>query len=96
MLLRDRRAGGRDAVSRSHLVFIETDDAEASEQLASFAAAPDAARRLGLTRPSPRLLAATRQIGVPGLEHANRRLAYHLGGDPASVDAARILRPPAT
>ena len=37
-----------------------------------------------------------RQIGVADLERANRRLAYCLGGDLASVDAARILRPPAT
>ena len=31
--------------------------------------------------------------GVPELERANRRLARALGGDPACVDAARILRP---
>jgi CHC2 zinc finger len=30
------------------------------------------------------------------LEQANRRLAYALGGDLASVDAARILRPPSS
>ena len=33
---------------------------------------------------------------MPELERANRRLAHALGGDLASVDAARILRPPAT
>ena len=35
-------------------------------------------------------------VTVPELERANRRLAHALGGDLASVDAARILRPPAT
>ena len=30
------------------------------------------------------------------LEQANRTIASHLGGDPASVDAARILRPAGT
>jgi hypothetical protein len=33
-------------------------------------------------------------VSVPVLERANRRLPHHLGGDLASVDAARILRPP--
>ncbi|MHB1835366.1 MAG: CHC2 zinc finger domain-containing protein [Solirubrobacteraceae bacterium] len=33
---------------------------------------------------------------MPELEHANRRLAQALGGDLACVDAARILRPPAS
>lgn len=37
-----------------------------------------------------------RPIDVAALERANRQLAHHLGGDLASVDAARILRPPAT
>jgi hypothetical protein len=30
------------------------------------------------------------------IERANRRLAHALGADPASADAARILRVPAT
>ena len=29
------------------------------------------------------------------IERANRQLAHHLAGDPASVDIARVLRPPA-
>lgn len=36
------------------------------------------------------------RVGVVELELANRRLATHLGGDLASVDAARILRPAGT
>ena len=35
-------------------------------------------------------------VTVPELERANRRLAHALGGDLASVDAARILRPPSS
>jgi hypothetical protein len=35
-------------------------------------------------------------VGVDELEQANRRLAHHLGGDLASTDAARILRPAGT
>ena len=35
-------------------------------------------------------------VTVAELEQANRRLAHALGGDLASVDAARILRPPSS
>ena len=96
VLLRDRRSGGRDAVSHSHLVFIETDGAEASEQVARFPHPPT----LLIASGSPGHVHAywhlQHPIGVDALEQANRRLAHHLGGDLASVDAARILRPPAT
>ena len=96
VLLRDRPSGGRHAVSRSHLVFIETDDVEASEQLARFVYQPTMLVASG----SPGHLHAYwhlhRAIAVSELEHANRRLAHHLGGDLASVDAARILRPPSS
>ena len=96
VLLRNRPSGGRHAVSRSHLVFIETDDAEASERLARFAHQPTMLVASG----SPGHLHAYWQlhqpIGVPELEHGNRWLAHHLGGDLASVDAARILRPPSS
>ncbi len=94
VLLRNRHSGGRHAVSHSHLVFIETDDADASARLAQFAHQPTMLVASG----SPGHLHAYwrlhRAIGVPELEHANRRLAHRLGGDLASVDAARILRPP--
>ncbi len=36
------------------------------------------------------------RVGAVELEQANRTLASHLGGDLASVDAARILRPAGT
>jgi hypothetical protein len=95
VLLRDRRAGGRDAVSTAHLVFVEID-------------APDAERKLaGFHRPTVVIGSGTpghvhaywhlrQPVEVVELERANRRLAHRLGGDSASVDAARILRPPAT
>jgi RepB DNA-primase from phage plasmid/CHC2 zinc finger len=83
-------------VSRSHLVFVEL-DAPASERLLERSPAP------------PSMLVAS---GTPGHVHAywllcapvsaqaaqdaNRLLALRVGGDLASVDAARILRPPQT
>jgi hypothetical protein len=96
VLLRDRRGGGRDAVSRSHLVFIETDDPKSSEWVAGFAHRPTMLVASG----SPGHLHVYWELehptGVREVERANRRLAQHLGGDLASVDAARILRPPST
>jgi RepB DNA-primase from phage plasmid/CHC2 zinc finger len=94
VLLRTQRAGGRDAVSGSHLAFIEIDTPDAQQRLREFAHPPTMLVASG----SPGHLHAYWQlstpIGVHDLEAANRRLAYTLGGDLASVDAARILRPP--
>ncbi|MGI8412374.1 MAG: CHC2 zinc finger domain-containing protein [Solirubrobacteraceae bacterium] len=96
VLLRARRAGGRDAVTPSHLAFIEIDSSDASERLERFAHPPS----MTIASGTPGHLHAywTLQAPVsPGvLERANRRLAHHLGGDLASVDAARILRPAGT
>ena len=71
---------------------------------------PDALKRLDQYRCPPTIVIASG--GSPGhahaywqllppveldeLEQANRRLAIRLGGDLASVDAARILRPPSS
>ena len=38
----------------------------------------------------------TKPLARDEIERANRRLAHALGADPASADAARILRVPAT
>jgi hypothetical protein len=96
VVLRDRRAGGRDSVSRSHLVFIETDDAEASARLARYEHPPTLLVASGSPGHLHVYWQLRHQIDVPELEQANRKLAHHLGGDLASVDAARILRPPST
>lgn len=68
-----------------------------------------AARALEPVEPAPNLVVATGGVGhlhaywsltagVPPriIERANRRLAWALGGDLNSTDAARILRPPDT
>ena len=95
VLLRRRRGGGRDACEHSHLAFVEIDR-------------PDGAQRLTRYRCPPTMIVASggspghahaywqlhEPIGLDELETANRRLAIRLGGDLASVDAARILRPP--
>jgi RepB DNA-primase from phage plasmid/CHC2 zinc finger len=94
VLLRTQRAGGRGAVAGSHLAFMEIDTPDARERLERFACPPTMLVASG----SPGHLHAYWQlstpIGVHELEAANRQLAYAIGGDLASVDAARILRPP--
>jgi hypothetical protein len=93
--LRERRYGGKDAIAGSRLLFVECDRSIDRSAL--------------LTRLPPTIEVAS---GTPGhshlywrmsalapravLESANRRLALALGGDPHSVDLARVLRPPGT
>jgi CHC2 zinc finger/RepB DNA-primase from phage plasmid len=92
--LRGRRSGGREAIERSHLAFVEIDTPGAEARLERFLHRPAiviASGSIGHVHAYWQLASA---VGVVELERANRRLAHHLGGDPASVDAARILRPP--
>ncbi|HTV20201.1 MAG TPA: CHC2 zinc finger domain-containing protein [Polyangiaceae bacterium] len=97
VLPRWRRSGGRDAVvGDCRTVWVDLDS-------------DVAARVLEPVDPAPSLVVAS---GAPGhlhaywslrraepplvIERANRRLAWALGADLASTDAARVLRPPAT
>jgi hypothetical protein len=93
VLLRSHRAGGRDAVTRSHLVFVEIDAADALERLQRFARTPTMIVSSGTAGHAHGYWRLRRQVGAVELEQTNRTLASHLGGDLASVDAARILRP---
>jgi hypothetical protein len=97
VLPRWRRSGGRDAVvgdCRTVWVDLDTDVAtrvlEPIDPAPSLVVASGAAGHLhaywSLRRAEPPLV----------MERANRRLAWALGADLASTDAARILRPPAT
>lgn len=93
--LRDRRAGGRDAVGGCRLAFVDLDAATGLESTAAFERPPTI-----VVQTSPGRAHCYWQLHPPvtptELEQANRRLAHHLHGDPASVDAARIARPPQT
>ena len=95
--LRDGRTyGGKTAISGSHLLYVECDHQHVERSLAAFAHPPT----MELASGTPTHLhlywwlharAASLQV-----QAANGRLALALGGDPASVDIARILRPPET
>jgi hypothetical protein len=96
VLLRSRRAGGRDAVASSHLAFVEIDTVDALDRLQRFARTPTMIVSSGTTGHAHAYWALRARVGAVELERANRALASHLGGDLASVDAARILRPAGT
>jgi hypothetical protein len=92
--LRERREGGKRAIAGSRLLFVECDRLP-DEQLVSrlpptieIASGTPGHRHLYWRLDT---LAPTERV-----ESANRRLARAAGGDPQSVDVARILRPPDT
>jgi hypothetical protein len=94
VLLRRRRAGGRDACERSHLAFIEIDRPDGLQRLEQYRCPPSMVIASG----SPGHVHAYFQLreaaDLDELEQANRRLAVQIGGDLAATDAARVLRPP--
>jgi hypothetical protein len=92
--LRSRRSGGRDAIDRAHLAFVEIDAADAEQRLAAFEHPPTMMIASGTPGHRHAYWTLRRTVDATALERANRRLAHHLGADLASVDAARILRPP--
>ena len=94
--LRTRRAGGRDAIDRSHLAFVEIDTPDALDRLRAFRHPPSMIVSSGSAGHAHAYFTLSAPVTVPELERANRRLAHALGGDLASVDAARILRPPSS
>ena len=94
--LRSRRTGGRDAIDRSHLAFVEIDAPDALTRLRDFQHEPSMIVSSGTRGHAHAYFMLSAPITVLELEQTNRRLAHALGGDLASVDAARILRPPSS
>jgi hypothetical protein len=96
VLLRARRGGGRNAVDASRLLFVEIDHPNALERLAAFPHAPAATVRSGSRGHVHTYFALSESIDAGRVKDANRRLAHALGGDLASTDPSRVLRPPST
>jgi len=90
------RFGGKQAIDGSHLAFIECDTPAAADTLERFEHPPTMVIASG----TPGHLHIYWQLRHPypneHVERANRQLAHHLAGDPASIDIARVLRPPGT
>ncbi|HEX4836952.1 MAG TPA: CHC2 zinc finger domain-containing protein [Solirubrobacteraceae bacterium] len=94
--LRDRRAGGKAAISGSHLLYIECDQQPAGGELAAFAFPPTMEIASGTPEHRHLYWQLDRRAANLQVESANRRLAQRLGGELACVDIARLLRPPET
>jgi len=90
--LRSRRSGGRDAIAEAHLAFVEIDSPDALDRLRAFRHPPTMIVSSGSPGHAHAYFALSAPVSASELERANRRLAHALGGDLASVDAARILR----
>jgi hypothetical protein len=94
--LRGRRAGSRDAVAHSWVLWAECDTPTARETLEAFTPPPTLVIASGSPHGRHAYWALTAPVTAQTLENANLRVAHALGADLACVDAARILRPPNT
>jgi hypothetical protein len=94
--LRDRRRGGKAAISGSRLLYLDCDDERARDRIAAFAYPPTMEVASGTPEHLHPYWRLDRHVSPVQVESANRRLAAALGADPACVDVARILRPPGT
>ena len=93
---RTRRHGGRDAVERAYVLWADCDGEDAVAALHDFEPAPSIVIASGTGSNCHAYWPLTEPLPREEVERANRRLAHALGADPASADAARILRVPST
>ena len=93
---RTRRHGGRDAVEHAHVLWADCDGEHAVAALHDCDPQPSIIIASGSGTNCHAYWPLTRPAGRDAIERGNRRLAHALGADPASADAARILRVPGT
>ena len=93
---RTRRHGGRDAIERAFVLWADCDGEHAVDALERFEPAPPIVIASGTGRNCHAYWPLAEPLAADEIERGNRRLAHALGADPASADAARILRVPAT
>jgi hypothetical protein len=93
---RTRRHGGRDAVKRAFVLWADCDGEHAVAALEDFEPAPSIVIASGTGSNCHAYWPLTEPLAADEIERANRRLAHALSADPASADAARILRVPCT
>jgi hypothetical protein len=91
-----RSHGGRAAVERSHLAWVESDDSSTAARLLSFSYPPTMIIASGTPGHLQLYWRLSRAFPIAEVEVANRRLALALAGDTGCADGARILRPPGT
>ena len=93
---RTRRHGGRAAIQRAFVLWVDCDGNDAVNALRAFKPEPPIVIASGTGGNCHAYWPLSEPLASDEVERANRRLAYALGADPASADAARILRVPAT
>jgi hypothetical protein len=93
---RTRRHGGRDAVERAFVLWADCDGEDAVAALRDFEPAPSIVVASGTGSNRHAYWPLIESLARDEVERANRRLAFALGADLASADAARILRVPST
>jgi hypothetical protein len=93
---RTRRHGGRDAVAGAFVLWADCDGEHAVDALERFEPQPSIVIASGSGRNCHAYWPLTEPLAAGEIERANHRLAHALGADPASADAARILRLPGT
>jgi hypothetical protein len=93
---RVRRHGGRRAIERGYVLWADCDGESAVAALRLFEPAPSIVIASGSGSNCHAYWPLHEPLDRDELEYANRRLAHTLGADPASADAARILRVPGT
>jgi hypothetical protein len=87
---------GRAGIRRSALIHVEMDRQDSLAALAGFAFPPTLVVGSGSAGHLHAYWSLREPVAPELAEAANRALTARLGGDPASCDAARILRPPGT
>ena len=92
---RTRRHGGRNAVERAFVLWVDCDGEAAVDALEHFDPQPSIVIASGTGSNCHAYWPLTEPLAAEEVERANRRLAHALGADAASADAARILRVPA-
>jgi hypothetical protein len=88
--------GGRTAIGGSHVLYVECDHEHIERSLAGFPHLPTLEVASGTGRHVHLYWSLRSSVTNVEAEDANRRLALRLGCDRASVDVARLLRPPGT
>lgn len=96
VLARTRRQGTRDAVDEAWVAWADCDSATSARRLEDFEPPASILVDSGSQHGQHAYWLLNRPLRPVAIEQVNRCLAAALSADPASTDAARILRPPAT
>ena len=90
---RARRAGGKNAIAHSRVVWAELDQPDARQRLAAFALPASMLIASGTPGHIHAYWRLTTPLTGPRTEQLNRGLAMALGADINCIDVSRILRP---